>query len=242
MPRKRVWMDWEDARKFAQGLNLSSSTQWQRWWRDVDDPPIPLHPQNHYREWTSWPDFLGYLPKRKPRKRRWRAWDDALEFARSLGFTKSAEWKAWAKTDSKPEDIPRCPSETYSKHWQGWPHWMGVTTVPMLPWEEARAVARTLDIRSGAEWRRRWRDGDLPDGLPCGPNKTFSDEWKGWPDFLGAERPSFDDARAYARSLGLRSSAEWKRAFEKRRIKKGLPKCPDKVYAEWCGWGDFLRG
>jgi SAM-dependent methyltransferase len=58
------------------------------------------------------------------------------------------EWRNWAKSDSKPDDIPRDPRRVYKgKGWLGMGDWLGTGTVAnqnriYLPFEEARIYVR----------------------------------------------------------------------------------------------------
>jgi hypothetical protein len=52
---------------------------------------------------------------------------------------------------------------------------------------------------------------------------------------------SFDEARRFARKLGLASRSEWRRYCAKPRRPVDIPTNPGIAYrSEWKGWGDFL--
>ena len=56
--------------------------------------------------------------------------------------------------------------------------------------------------------------GKLPDNIPWGPKETYREKWVSWQDWLGSSdkqsrwRP-FEQARTWARTLGLRTAREW---------------------------------
>ena len=53
----------------------------------------------------------------------------------------------------------------------------------------------------------------------------------------------FDEARKFARKLGLKSQSEWKKYSKSEKIPVNIPKTPERVYrksSEWDGWGDWL--
>jgi hypothetical protein len=88
-----------------------------------------------------------------------------------------------------------------------------------LPFEEARSFARNLGLKSSVEWHN-YRAGNmpdkgkLPDNIPWGPKETYRDKWVSWQDWLGsADKQSrwrpFEQARTWARTLGLRTAREW---------------------------------
>ena len=53
---------------------------------------------------------------------------------------------------------------------------------------------------------------------------------------------SFEDARAFARSLGLQSRADWKVWTKSSSFPHDIPVAPNTVYKHcgWAGWGDSL--
>jgi hypothetical protein len=74
--------------------------------------------------------------------------------------------------------------------------------------------------------------------------------WGGVGDWLGTgtvapflrQYRSFKKARAFARSLGLNSVADWDKFLESGKKPPDIPSNPDHLYAEsgWAGWGDWL--
>ena len=98
--------------------------------------------------------------------------------------------------------------------------------------------------------------GRLPQDIPVGANVTYADKgWKSWGHWLGTGRIAdqlreyrpFREARTFARSLKLKSSAEWF-AFckgempHKGRLPRDIPTKPYRPYADkgWEGIGDWL--
>ena len=96
----------------------------------------------------------------------------------------------------------------------------------------------------------------LPESIPLSPERTY--RGKGWicyGDWLGNGRilpflkqtRSFERARAFVRSLGLKNQEEWLSFCKGEMEKKGLlpediPVAPHHVYRGkgWVNWGDFL--
>lgn len=64
---------YEEAREYARSLELRTSNEWHLWCRKSGQRPqhIPAHPERFYKNvgWTSWYDFLGYMPRSPPPKR-----------------------------------------------------------------------------------------------------------------------------------------------------------------------------
>ena len=118
----------------------------------------------------------------------------------------------------------------------------------------ARSYARTLSLKSFNDWKENKHL--LPSDIPVAPNIVYvGSGWLSWGDWLGTSSVapglrkfrSFDLARAFARSLGLRNNQEW-RLFCKGKLKtKGtlppdIPSAPARTYDSkgWKGFGDWL--
>src|SRR5205823_4683962 len=71
--------------------------------------------------------------------------------------------------------------------------------------------------------------------------------WMGWADFLGtknlrgSQRP-FEEAREFARRLGLRNVRQWHVWARSAKRPSDVPANPKLVYAKkgWIAWGDWL--
>lgn len=156
--------------------------------------------------------------------------------------------------------LPTNPDLIYKKKgWAGWLDFLGKdkkNTHRLWPsgtrgatFEEACAIAkrdaRKLNI-SGKTYKQarneKWRKLQ---GLPTDPMRTYKKEWKGWPHFLGKERPSFGLAKQlvlqHQRKLKITKKTFSSTQLKKWREKHNLPSCPHQVYSkEWAGWADFL--
>ena len=73
---------------------------------------------------------------------------------------------------------------------------------------------RGLGLKSQAEWRDYCKSGKKPDDIPANPHQIYAnDGWAGMGDWLGTgtvathlrQYRSFKEARAFVRSLGLKS-------------------------------------
>jgi hypothetical protein len=156
-----------------------------------------------------------------------------------------------------PPDIPVAPDHAYrDKGWISLGDWLGTGTVATFLrdyqlFEEARAFARTLDLKSSTEWLEYCKTGKLPSDIPANPGRVYRDEgWLGMGDWLGTGyiaprlrkyRP-FKAARAFARSLGLKSSAEWVAFTKSGKLPPDIPAYPRQTYIAqgWSGFGDWL--
>ena len=116
----------------------------------------------------------------------------------------------------------------------------------MYSFKEARRIARG----HGFESREEFIEYSCPGAykLPKDPDKVWSDEWKGWDDFLGIPYQNFEHARKIAQRLRLESQEEWMQLFEDSKFNDDdpairLPYRPDLYYKkEWRGWDEWLNG
>lgn len=114
----------------------------------------------------------------------WLPYDEARAVVRSQQFTTISEWNSWGKTD-KPTNIPSSPRTTYHSQWKGWSDWLGNERV-WLEFDEARAVVRTLGLRSYEDWVFFCNAlQKKPHNIPFEPKKIYEAQWRGWGDWLG---------------------------------------------------------
>ena len=118
------------------------------------------------------------------------------------------------------------------------------------PFDEARDYVKSLGIKSSKEWQDWSKSGQRPPDIPSDPDQVYKEEgWQSWGDFLGyrpgyvaGEWRSFDTARDYVRSLGLKSKSEWEEWRRSGERPPDIPSSPDRVYKDegWLSYGDFL--
>ena len=275
----REYRAFEDARSFVHSLGLKTGAEWNEFCegnlpeKGTLPPDIPMTPRHTYSEdgWMSMGDWLGtgnvalFL-------REYRTFEDARGFARALGLTSGSEWRRFCKGEfsekgKRPSDIPANPNSTYAKKgWAGMGDWLGTGNVAnrqrqYRPFNEARAFARSLGLKSVVEWNNFCRGkfaakGVRPTNIPTDPYSVYSSEgWAGWGDWLGTGNISnrkrhflpFKEARAFARSLGLKGWAEWNEFRKGKLVGKGtlpleIPANPYGTYKSkgWVGVGDWL--
>lgn len=252
---KRRYRPFAEARKFCRNLNLEGQADWQTQYVKSGRLPadIPSNPQRIYggEGWAGWGDWLG-TGNVASTVRRFREFSDAAVFVRSLNLNSQGEWRVWAKSADRPDDIPALPDRTYKeKGWMGWGYWLrGECRAHFLGFNAARAFGRSLGLRSISEWRRVSETADFPRNVPHSPDKHYaSSGWNGWDDWLGVRLLRrvvlflpFHDAREYARSLQLKSRAGWEALALTRSLPNNIPHKPSHVYMSkgWMGWGDWL--
>nr|AIF19118.1 hypothetical protein [uncultured marine thaumarchaeote KM3_85_E11] len=124
-----------------------------------------------------------------------------------------------------------------------------------IPFDKARKFARSLKLEGQKDWGEYSKSGKRPKYIPANPRRTYKKEWKGWGDWLGTgyiapiyrQYCSFNEARKYARTLGLKRRDEWnahnilRTKRQNSKTRNDVPRDPRSVYKkEWKGWGNFL--
>jgi hypothetical protein len=179
---------------------------------------------------------------------RYRSFEEAREFVRGLKLKSVAEWKEWCNSGQRPADIPSNPNTIYKGQWRGMRDWL--STNRWRSFEEAWEFVRGLRLKGKKEWEEWCKSGQKPDDIPADPTRIYKDEWPGWIDWLGydgrkdpwrSRRRSFEDAREFARALGLKNQREWRQYCRSGQRPSDIPAAPTEAYRdEWRDWGDWL--
>ena len=65
---------------------------------------------------------------------------------------------------------------------------------PFRPFGDARRFARSLNLRSTAQWREYCKSGDKPKDIPTDPRKVYLNKgWVGFSDWLGKPEVNYED-------------------------------------------------
>ena len=262
----------EPAREYARSLHLKSYKVWAARAKDrsvankdrlPDD--IPSYPNNVYKEWIGWWDWLG-TPHRRS---KWMPFAEARAFTRRLRLTSEGDFVKWWRGRLKhkikhPADMPMHPDRVrvYREEFKDWPDFLGFTPAPPMTFEEAKAFVQRYGIKTQREFHE-WGSGRLrrrglpvrPKNMPSNPHRTYAAVWKGYNDFFGTKPKtrgrtirSLKAAKEFVQPLKLASFKEytkWTRGELKDRppFPDDIPASPYDVYEkdkDWKGIPDFL--
>lgn len=263
----RQYWPYEQARDFVHAQKFATTAAWGSWSRSAKKPAeIPATPHLTYRGegWSNWADFLGAEYQRRARMDGLRRPLKLLSFTKAravvsaLGFKTAQDFRLWAKSGARPENIPIHPDLSYKgETWKGWGHFLGAdkalrgvgrhSTREVMSYPAASALAQTLNLTSAADYLALIKLGTLPTGLPAQPPKHYQEAgWTSWGDFLGSRSKDrdtasalkvrddgslkFTEARKLVRSLNLSNSAAWFRFASSSRRPVYVPKEPWKTY------------
>jgi hypothetical protein len=252
---KVEYLSFEEAREFVRNLKIKSQLEWREYCKSGKKPDnIPTTLWRVYKdEWQSWGDFLGtgYVATFN---RVYLSFEEAREFVINLELKNRREWEKYSFSDERPQNIPANPSGVYKDEWKSWGDFLGTGNIApkdriFLPFEEAREFIRNLKLSGDSQWREYLKSGEKPDSIPSNANLIYKDKgWINWGDWFGTgylhtkEFLPFDEGRDFARSLELKSYAEWNNYCKSDKRLDNIPTCPNVIYKDngWIGIDDWL--
>src|SRR5919109_769875 len=192
--------------------------------------------------------------KKKPHRYYWRPFEEARSFVIGLELKSKDAWIAWAKSDVRPIDIPANPAGAYkSKGWTNWGDWLGTKSIATfdrsyLPFNEARVFARSLGLQKKEDWSTWAKTDARPDNIPASPRSTYKNKgWISWGDWLATKNRkgnyrSFEEARLFVHTLGLKNMTEWKIWIKSDARPDDIPANPYAIYENkgWVSIGEWL--
>jgi superfamily II DNA or RNA helicase len=256
-PYNKEFRSFDQARKFMHNLGLLGQREWRSYCKSGKKPnDIPTDPPRVYKKyWTTWGDWFG-TGRIADQYKEYESFPKARKFVHSLGFKSKVGWIKYSKSGKKPDRLPADPQSHYKreKQWTSWGDFLGTDYVAgqyrtYRPFVEARKFVHSLGLKNRGEWGKYIRSGKKPKDIPTVPRNNYKSEWKGWGDWLGTyyiahqdrEYKSFDEARKFIHSLGLKSYEQWIEYRKSRRKPLDIPGDPYKVYEnEWIDWRDWF--
>jgi len=245
--RNRKFRTFEQSQKFVHSLKLKSVKEWNQYCKSgnkLDD--IPNNPQRTYKkEWTNWGDWLG-TGRVATHLKQYRTFQEAKNYVRNLGLKNQKDWKV-VKSCKLPTDIPANPNQVYKdKGWISWGDFFGVYRIgtgmkKYVTFEDAREFAHTLGLTGANEWREFVKSGKLPTDIPANPNQVYKNKgWSSWGDWTGTniiatynkKYRNFNEAKKFARSLGLKTANEWRTFVKSGKLPKDIPVNPWTTYSK----------
>ena len=156
-------------------------------------PPIPVRVYKN-SGWRGYGDWLGN-GKKNYRNHEWRPFPEARKFAQTLGLKREKDWRIFAKSNKRPDDIPYAPNEVYKDSgWAGYTDFLGTVINRKKQWrpfKEARDFVRTLNLEGFRGWRQYAASSERPDDIPSAPENHYRGQgWAGHSDWTGYEPKS----------------------------------------------------
>jgi len=192
------FLPFDEARKYARSLKLSSVTKWTKFTKLPDFPyNIPKRPEGTYKDegWDGYSDWLGTgMGKYVQKKENRMSFEDAREYVRSLKLPGMKGWMAYCKSGKKPIAIPASAHTVYRDEWEGYGDWTGTGRTrysKFLSFKDAREYARSLGLFTEKSWSKFVKSNERPTNIPANPKGTYKKEWQGWKNWLRDSDDSF---------------------------------------------------
>ncbi len=248
------YLSFEDARTFVRNLKLKDIKDWRTYCKSGKKPfNIPVTPERVYKNkgWISTQDWLG---TKIVFDGTWMEFEKARSFVRSLKLKSNTEWQNFCKTDKCPNNIPVDVRRVYKDSgFISMNDFLGTKVGfdgTWLSFEEAREYVRSLNLKSGTEWRNYYKTNTLPHNVPIDAAKIYKDKgWVSMGDWLGNNVVAtqlktylpFKEARAFVWTLNLKSFDEYKSWWKENRP-NNIPANPNNTYKNdgWLSMGDWV--
>ena len=236
---EKIFLSFKEAREFVRSLGLKGTPDWDKYCKSGNKPDnIPSNPDRSYKNkgWKGMGDWTG---TGNIRNKEFRNFESARTFVRSLGLKSRKEWEEYRKSGNKPDNIPSAPGQIYKNTgWMGFGDWLGTGRIAtqektFLSFTEAREFVRMLKLKDYKAWFEYCKSGDKPEYISAIPETIYKNDWKGIRNWLGTEWRTFNEAREFVRSLGLKSRKEWLEYCKLGDKPDDIPSSPWEVYKEW---------
>jgi superfamily II DNA or RNA helicase len=248
------WRPFEEAREFVRALGLDGQKDWHAWSASSERPSdIPSDPQRvyKYKGWKNTPDWVGSSFV-ATKDRTYLSFEDARKFVIGLNFETYNEWKNFAKSELKPENIPGDPRWVYrDSGWAGGLHWIGREETNFMSYAEAKEYVSNLPINTQSELQAWEKANGRTNGFPSNPDNYYRGKgWVDWPSFFEREKltPSsemreFNEAKKYVQSLAFANISEYVEWAKSAKRPADIPVSPRVVYGkekDWNGMAEFI--
>jgi hypothetical protein len=224
---------------------------------------MPYSPDQSYRDWKTWGEFLG-TGRIADQFKLFKPYKDAKKIIQKYKFLNNQEYFKFTQTkDFKNLNIPHSPNNTYNRKkynyaWEGWGEFLGSgnyqSIKKLYSFKKAKLFARSLNLKSSKDWSTYAKNNTLPDGMPVAIHGFYSKnkKWKGLPEFLGSNSRDpkkvsesfvkYHEAKKIIKNYKILNTKDWKIFSTSGKRPEIVPAAPDRFYKNkgWKGWGDFL--
>lgn len=139
----KEYLSYDEARKFALGLDLNSGQEWYEYSMANELPNgIPSRPAQTYKGkgWTSMGDWLG-TGRVANRSKVFLPYHEAKEYVHSLKIKTQKEWGVFRLSGNLPDNIPSNPQQAYEGvGWVSWGDWLGYIGDGSHQWSKSYMV------------------------------------------------------------------------------------------------------
>lgn len=148
---------------------------------------VPQRPGEYYSEYKGWKQFIedgrSYYEANGIQANEVPSYKQLKGMIRKLGIRTQTEYKAALKEGQFGKHAPTNIEVFYENEFEGWDALLCAHST-FLPFEEARALARSFALKTSYEWVKFSREGNRPINIPAWPQRVYEDKFVSWDDFL----------------------------------------------------------
>ena len=183
----RNYLNFKEARKFILKENINSLREWIVYSKKDKPRNIPYSPNRYYKkEWKGWGHFLG---TGRVQNKTFVSYKEAQNINRKYKIPSGNAYRRFV-TKNKQLKLHYKPHKFYKKEWVDWSKYLGVQVIKrndssdLLNYSAAKKYLKTKKLNF-KQWMKYKNSKNFPNFLPRYPKEKYSNNWKGWPDFLG---------------------------------------------------------
>ena len=233
------WRSYEEAKKYAQSLNLKDGKDWVKHTKSKDfTKDIPVYLSQYYKEkWEGMTIFLGNeIPK----------YEEAKKILKPFNIKSLNEFFEMHKKNKLPRNIVQTPHRVYKNlGWKSWSDFLGnfirSKNRQYASYDDYKKYIQKNNIKTNDEFRQFINSKNFKLNLyPKAPWEIYK-EWKGFRDFFGTDFYSYDEHKKLCQKHKIKTSGQWINLIKNKKLKK-YTTAPDAMFlktGEWKSWGEF---
>lgn len=225
-----IALNFEEAREYARNLKLQKEDEWI----------------NYYKK--CYPYYSSAIEPKEIYKNEWISWNDWLGLNSDYNETNIKD-KIDYKIKTSIENILNHNDNIFNNKKK-----TNIKVTDYLTFEEAREFARSLKLKTNADWKKYCK-GEIinlpnkPDNIPTQPEQTyFRLGWINYKDWLSKGIRSFPEAKEFVKNLHIKNVRDWNtyckgELYGYEPKPNDIPRDPELRYRkEWINWEDWLTG
>lgn len=231
----RGWLPYAEVKRIAQECGISSALEYSRLKKEKMFPwNMPSCPQQIYSEWEGWSVFLGndYVGNMKLNIKLW-PYEKAKEYVRPLGVKNKYEWRQLVREGKIPAGLAVVDIVSAYRRTHTW------VSVDDFFGEDYHSEAKTHE-----QFVRCQMDKNKRREMLLEQRRRIVQEREVRASARRAKRNvlPFDEGHKIAMSMGIKTSREWRKAYQDGRLPEGMPKYPEHLYGGkgWSGWSHWF--
>jgi len=190
--KDKEFLTYEKCQEFLLNAGIDSKEKFEEWRKARLNHLVPTRPDKTYKsQWKSWGEFFKTNRVSDLKKHdSFLSYNEAKEFLKQFNFKNEEEFYDWAKTSSRPVNIPASPRKTYGRNFVSMGDFLGnenFRTKNWISYNEYKLIIQNLKFNSKREFVNWAKINCVGHNYPANPSNVYP-EFEGWPEFIGYDR------------------------------------------------------